>query len=174
MDTLLILMILPDQHYSLSPEDLRDEIHPECLARILEIGKAIRNSQFLSLTILSQLPAQIIKQDLHGEDACSEELAGMSIGVINALDLASDPRVALVIPNLVSGIRNVKRSVYHRNRRPEENLITDKEATLAVNKLMTHLAGMRIFGSQNSRILACAQSRESHSPAIGWLKMLED
>jgi hypothetical protein len=174
MDTLLILMILPEKHYSISPEDLRDDVHPDCLARILEIGKAVRSSQFLSLTVLSQLPAQIIGQDLLGHDACSEELVGMSIGVIRALCLTNDPRVALVIPDLVSGIRNVKKSMYHRNYRPEENLVADKEATIALSKLMTHLAGMRIFGGRNCGILACAQSQESYSPAVGWLEMLKD
>jgi hypothetical protein len=156
IDTLLILMILPDKHYGISPEDLRFDIHPECLAQILEIGKAIRNSQFSSLTVLSQLSAQVIRQDLHGEGVCSEELAGMSIGVIRALHLTNDPRVALVIPDLVSGMRNVKK------------------ATIAISKLMTHLAGMRIFGGRHCGILACAQSRESHSPAVGWLEMLKD
>jgi len=170
-----MLMILPEEQYSISPENLQsDDIHPECLSRILEIGKAMRRSQFASLTVLSQLPARIIWQDLNREDVCSEELAAISIGVTNALRLASDRRVALVIPDLISGIRNIKESMYRRNIRPEENLAADKEATIAVNKLMTHLASMRIVGGQNCRILACAQTRESHSPAVGWLEMLKD
>jgi hypothetical protein len=174
MDTLLILMILPDKHYGISPQDPRDDIHPECLARIFEIGKTIRSSQFLSLAVLSQIPVMIIKEDLQRQVACSEELAGMSIGVVKALHLTSDLRVALLIPDLVSGIRDVKESMYHHNIRPEENLAADKEATIAINKLMTHLAGMRISGGRNCEMLACAQSRESHSPAVRWLEMLKD
>jgi hypothetical protein len=167
-------MILPDKPYSILPESLRTDIHPECRAQIPEMGKAIRSSQFSSLTVLSQISARVLWEDLHDEDVCSEELAGMSMGVIKALHLASDPRVALVIPDLVLGIRNIKESMYHRNVRPEENLAADREATIAINKVMTHLAGMRIFGGRNCGMLACAQSRESHSPAVGWLEMLKD
>jgi hypothetical protein len=166
-------MILPDKQYNISPENLRSDIHLECLARILEIGKAIRSSQFSSLTVLSEVTARIVEQDSY-IIICSEELAGVSIGVIRALHLTSDLRVALVIPDLVSRIRGIKGLMYHHNFRPEENLAADKEATIAVNKLMTHLAGMRIFGRRHCRMLACAQSQRSHSPAVGWLEMLKD
>jgi hypothetical protein len=170
----LILMLLPDKQYSMSPENLGSDMHPECLARILEIGKVIRSSQFLSLTVLSEIAARIIEQGLHGSILCSEELAGISISVLRALHLTSDPRVAMVIPDLISRIQKVKDLMYHRNYRPEENLAADEEATTAVNKLMTHLASMRIFGGQNSQALICAQNREAHSPAVGWLEMYEN
>jgi hypothetical protein len=170
LNIVLVLMIVPEEHL----EDLRFDAHPECLARILEIGKEIRSSQFSSLAVLSGTASRILEQNLHGTILCSEEVAGMSIGVIRALQLPSDPRVALVIPHLVSGIRKVKEAMYHRNYRPSENLAADKEATVAINKLTTHLASMRIFGSRNCRVLACAQTREAHSPAVGWLEMLKD
>jgi hypothetical protein len=174
LNVVLVLMILPDKQYSMSLEDQRSDMHPECLARILEIGKEIRSSQFSSLTVLSEIAARIIEQDLQGTTICSEELAGMSIGVIKAIDLASDPKVALVIPGLVSRIRKVKESMHHRNYRPSENLAADKEATIAVTKLMSHLAGMRISGGRNCRALACAKTWENQSPAVGWLAMLKD
>jgi hypothetical protein len=121
-----------------------------------------------------EIAARIIEQGLHGSILCSEELAGISISVLRALHLTSDPRVAMVIPDLISRIRKVKDLMYHRNYRPEENLAADEEATTAVNKLMTHLASMRIFGGQNSQALICAQNREAHSPAVGWLEMYEN
>jgi hypothetical protein len=103
---------------------------------------------------------------------CSEDLACMSIGVINALDLPSDPRVTPLTPSVVSALLKVKEEMYRRKRRDEwENQAADREATIAINRLMTHLARMKIFGGRNSQILACARNLETHSPAVDWLPM---
>lgn len=96
----------------------------------------------------------------------------MSMGVINALDLPRDPRVAPRIPGVISGILEVKELMYSRQRRAQwENQAADEEAAVAINRLMTHLASMRVFGGRNSQVLTCARSLETHSPAVGWLPL---
>ena len=96
----------------------------------------------------------------------------MSTGAIHALDLSSDMKVALIILILISGILEVKEPMYRRKCRKEwESQAAGKEATIAINKLKTHLVGMRIFGHRNSQILACARNRETHSPTISCLPM---
>lgn len=169
LNLVLVLMLLPDEKYGMSPENLGFDMHRECLARIIEIGKEIRGSQLLSLTVLSEIAAQIIEHGLHDAILSSEELASMSMGVLRALHLSSDPRAALVIPSLTYRIRKVKDLMYHRNYRPEENLAADKEANIAVNKLMIYLASMRIFGGRNTHILSCSQTRRVTALQLdGW------
>jgi hypothetical protein len=169
----LTMMAIPEHHYRLLSEHLRrGNADEQSLAMALEIIRELRASQYSMLEFLSNLPARLIKHDASGWILCSEELAGMSMGIINALNLPSDPRIAPVIPGIVSGILEIKELMYRRQYREGwENIAADKEATTAVDKLMSHLAGMRIFGNQNCQLLACAQTRESHSPAVGWLPM---
>jgi hypothetical protein len=168
----LAMMVIPENRYSSLSAWLRRNSHEKCLVMALEIVRELRASQYSMLAFLSDLPAQLIARDEDGRTICSEELAGLSIGVINALDLPGDLRVAPLIPDVVSGILQVKELMYHRQYRPEwENAAADKEATIAINRLMTHLASMRIFGGRNSQILVCARNRESHSPAVGCLPM---
>jgi hypothetical protein len=165
----LAMMVIPENRYSLLSARLRN-VHEKCLAMALEIIRELRASQYSMLAFLSDLPAELIARDKGGRTLCSEELAGISIGVINALELRSDLRVAPLIPDVVSGILQVKELMYHRQYREEwENLAADKEATIAINKLKTCLASMRIIGGRNSRVLACARNWETHSPAVGWL-----
>jgi hypothetical protein len=167
----LAMMVIPENRYGLLSARLRSA-HAKCLAMALEILRGLRASQHSMLAFLSDLPPRLIARDKDGRILCSEELAGMSIGVTNALNLLSDPRVALLIPGVVSGILAVKELMYHRQYRPDwENLAAEKEATIAINRLMSHLASMKIFGGRNSQILACARNRESHSPAVDWLPM---
>jgi hypothetical protein len=173
-DILLTMMAIPESQYRLLSDHLRRRnAHEQCLAVALEINKELRASQYSMLEFLSHLPARLMEQD--GEQGfilCPEELAGMSMGVINALDLPTDPRVAPVIPGIVSGILDIKELMYRRHYREEwENQAADREATTAIDKLMSHLAGMRIFGGQNCRLLSCAQTRDIRSPAVGWLPM---
>jgi hypothetical protein len=171
-DMLLTYMAIPENQHGLHSAELRGGVHEKCLAMTLEVVRELRASQYSMLAFLSNLPARLIAHDVIGITLCSEELAGMSIGVINALDLPSDPRVALLIPGVVSGILEVKRLMHHRKYREEwENQAADKEATIAINRLMTRLAGMKIFGARNHQILSCARNRETHSPAVGWLPM---
>jgi hypothetical protein len=172
VDILLAMMAIPGNQYSRFSESLCRHGHEQCLARALEIGRELRASQYAMLAFLSNLPARLIARDTFGNSLCSEELAGMSLGVINALSLPNDPRVAPLIPGIVFGILEVKELMYRRRYRPDwERQAADQEATNAINKLMTHLASMTIFGVRNRQILTCARNREIHSPAIGWLPM---
>jgi hypothetical protein len=170
----LAMIIIPENRYGSLSATLRGNAHEKCLAMVLEILRDLRASQYRMLAFLSDLPAHLIARDENGMGLCSEELAGISIGVINTLDLPSDPRVAPLIPGVVFGILAVKERMYHRQYRPEwENLAAEKEATITVNRLMSYLASMMI-GGRNSQILACARNRETHSPAVGWLPMHTD
>jgi hypothetical protein len=167
----LAMMVIPENRYHLLSARLRN-VHEKCLAMALEVVREVRASQYSMLAFLSDLPAQLIARDKGGRILCSEELAGMSIGVINAIDLPSDPRVTPLIPDVIAGILAVKELMYRRQGRKDwENQAADKEATIAINRLMTHLASMRIFGARSSQILACARNPEIHSPAVGWLPM---
>jgi hypothetical protein len=172
-DILLTMMAIPENQFRLLSEHLRRRnVHDKCVAIALEIVTELRSSQYSVIAFLSHLPARLIEHHANGLSICSEELAGMSMGVINALNLPSDPRVAPVIPGVVSGIMEVKEMMYRRNYREEwEDQAADREATTAIDKLMSHLAGMKIFGGQNCQLLACVQTRSIHSPAVGWLAM---
>lgn len=166
----LAMMAIPDNQYSLPSAWLRRSTHEKCLDMALEISTGLRVSQYSMLAFLSDLPAELIARDAGGFTLCSEELAGISIGVINALSLPRDPRVAPIIPGVVSGILEVKALMYrHRIREDWESQAADQESTVAINRLMTHLASMKIFGGRNIQVLTCARSLETHSPAVGWL-----
>jgi hypothetical protein len=168
IDILLTIMAIPENHYRLLSTELGGRVHEKCLAMTLEIVRELRASQYSMLAFLSNLPARLVPKVVG-----SEELACMSLGVINALDLPSGPRVAPLVPGVVSGILRAKEEMYRdqRRHRGRENQAANKEATIAINKLMTHLASIMIFGGQNSRALACAWSWETRSPAVGWLPM---
>jgi len=173
VDILLVMMAIPQNQYALIADNLhRQDGQEQCLAMALKIGRELRSSQYSMLAFLSNLPARLIARDAPGHILCSEELAGMSMGVINALDLPSDPRVTQIIPGVISGMLKVKELMYRRHYREEwENRVADKEAAIAVNKLMTLLASMRGFGGLNSQLLSCDRNRGTHSPAVGWLPM---
>jgi len=172
VDILLVMMAIPENQYALIADNLHRHGQEQCLAMALKIGRELRSSQYNMLAFLSNLPARLIARDALGHILCSEELAGMSMGVINALDLPSDPRVTRIIPSVISGMLKVKELMYRRRCREEwENRVADKEAAIAVNKLMTLLASMGGFGGRNSQLLRCARNRGTHSPAVGWLPM---
>jgi hypothetical protein len=173
LDTLLAFMAIPKNQYDIVSAELREKVHETCLAMILDIFRELRSSQYRMLAFLSDIPTRL----LGGNDGLfkpisAEQLACMSVCIMNVLDLPSDARVAPLIPGVVSRTRRLIEEMYiYKIRDERENQSTDKEATIAINRLMTHLASMRIFGRPNSQLLTCARSRDTHSPAAGWLPM---
>jgi len=108
IDILLTIMAIPENKYGLVSAELRERVHKECLTMALCIIRELRASQYSMLAFLSNLPSPLIAHIGVSKTPTSEELACITMGVINALSLPSDPRVAPIIPGIVSGILRVK------------------------------------------------------------------
>jgi hypothetical protein len=165
VDAIATLLILSGEPGDTPSLNLGRPVDEKCLELILGILKRVATSQFAMLAFLYGICARM----LSGMGIAPEELAMISICVTKALELPRDDRIVPILRPVIHRILRIRTVML-----PYTSTIGEFESASAVgmrcvNRLNTHLATMLIFGGQNCRVLSCARTLQTSSPAIGWL-----
>jgi hypothetical protein len=165
VDAMATLLILSDEPGDIPPLNLGRPVDEECLELILGIFRRVATSQFAMFAFLYGICVRM----LDGMGIAPEELAMISICVTKALELPRDDRIVPILRPVIHRILHIRTVML-----PYTSTIGEFESASAVgmgcvNRLNTHLATMLIFGGQNCRVLSCARTPQTFSPAIGWL-----
>ena len=165
VEVVATLLILSDEPGEIPPLDIGRPVDERCLKILLAAFKRVTMSQFAMLACLYSSCSRILSMGVGTED-----LAVLSICALKALDLPRDDRTIPIIRPVIGQILRIRDAMIENSSRgTEETENASVVGMKCVDRLNTHLAATFIFGEQNRRVLSCARSAETFSPAVGWL-----